>query len=499
MAKVNSVPRRAVRWNVALQIIAAFLIAGAVNFLSFNHYARWDFSRSQKFTLADQTKRLLRDLDNKPLHITVAFSPTSASLESQVAGDVQGLMKELVFSGRPNVQVEYVDTTRDATRARDLQARYKFSDAENVIILDYDGRVKFLPIADMAEFDMTPIQAGQPPVLTAFKGEQVMTNGLIALRNPERLAVYFLQGHGEPVLGSTGPISVFGDYFSKQNVKLSPVSLAGTDAIPKDSAALVIIAPQYDYSDIEIKILDAYWNAGGRLLVLLDPRARTPRLANFLGSKGIMPRDDRILRTIKLDPIHNTQGILRIVSGGFMDKNPVTRRLFGKEIVFPGESQSLFLDTKLAEESKIQVRPLIEAGELYWGETDYVTTPEKGVRYDEGHDTGYPVYVAASADRGGVADDRVQIESSKLVVVGSSEFALDTSMTRQSIGLDFLVSAMNWLLDRSQLTGVLPRNIKHFSLELTESQMSLLSVVIIVGIPAAAGFLGFVTWLRRRA
>ncbi len=95
MEKVNSVPRRAVRWNVALQIIAAFLIAGAVNFLSFNHYARWDFSRSQKFTLADQTKRLLRDLDNKPLHITVAFSPTSASLESQVAGDVQGLMKEL--------------------------------------------------------------------------------------------------------------------------------------------------------------------------------------------------------------------------------------------------------------------------------------------------------------------------------------------------------------------------------------------------------------------
>ncbi len=66
-----------------------------------------------------------------------------------------------------------------------------------------------------------------------------------------------------------------------------------------------------------------------------------------------------------------------------------------------------------------------------------MTDEKKGVRYDEGKDVGYPVYVAVAAARGGVDDDRVDVESSKLVVVGSSQFALDVALTQQPQALDF--------------------------------------------------------------
>ena len=192
-----SIPRKTIRLNVALQVLAMLVLLVAVNYFSFNHYARADFSRSQKFVLSDQTKRVLREL-KKPVQVTVFFSPTVLSPETALFPDVQNLLKELIFSGRNKIEVEYVDPTRNLSRARELQEQYKFSASENVLILDYDGRSKFVPVSEMADFDMSPVESGDPPRLLAFKGEQALTNGMIALISPERLKVYFLQGHGEP-------------------------------------------------------------------------------------------------------------------------------------------------------------------------------------------------------------------------------------------------------------------------------------------------------------
>ena len=184
------------------------VLLAAVNYFSFNHYARADFSRSQKFVLSEQTRRVLREL-KKPVRVIVFFSPTVLSPETALFSDVQNLLKELIFSGRNKIEVEYVDPTRNLSRARELQEQYKFSVSENVLILDYDGRSRFVLVSDMADFDMSPVESGDPPRLLAFKGEQALTNGMIALLSPERLKVYFLQGHGEPAVGERTPLSVF--------------------------------------------------------------------------------------------------------------------------------------------------------------------------------------------------------------------------------------------------------------------------------------------------
>jgi len=93
----------------------------------------------------------------------------------------------------------------------------------------------------------------------------------------------------------------------------------------------------------------------------------------------------------------------------------------------------------------------------------------------------------------------VQIESAKLVVVGSSQFALDASMRLPSTGLDFLSSSMNWLLDRTWSTGAVPKTITNFSIHLTEDQIGKLALITLAIIPGLAAFLGFVVWIRRRA
>lgn len=490
------IPRTAIRLHVAVQVLAAFVLLVAANYFSFTHFARGDFSRSQKFVLADQTRRVLREL-RKPVQVTVFFSRTQVTPESQLYPDVQNVLKELAFSARDKLAIEFVDPTRDLTRARELQARYKFSSAENVLILDYEGRVKFVPVADMADFDMNPVLSGDPPRLLAFKGEQAVVKALIALTRPETLKLYFLQGHGEPGVGPGSALAKFTEYVERQNVSVAPFSFASADHLPADTAGLVVMAPQNDLSEREALVLENYWNRDGRLLVLLDPNVNTPRLSALLEKAGIFPRDDRVLKILRNPLLANVTGIWRTVTGEFLPQSTITKRLAGVNLVLPGATQSLALDVKNSQANNVQLWPLIVAAEEFWGESEYVTDETKGVRYDEGRDAGYPVYVAAASARGGVSDDRVDVESAKMIVVGNCEFALDAVLTPP--GLDFLLSSVNWLLDRGKLTGVAPKTIQHFSLNLSDVQLRTLTFYIMIVMPGVAGLLGIIAWWRRRA
>jgi hypothetical protein len=486
------IPRKAIGLNVGLQVLAMLVLLVAANYFSFNHYARADFSRSQKFVLSDQTKRVLRGL-KKPVRITVFFSPTVLSPETALFNDVQNLLKELIFSGRTKIEVEYVDPTRNLSRARELQEQYKFSASENVLILDYDGRSKFVPVSEMADFGSNPVEGGESDRLLAFKGEQALTNGIMALISPEHLKVYFLQGHGEPPIGEKTPLSVFKDYVERQNASVAPLSFASLDTVPADCAALVIVAPQLDIEEREAMILEKYWKEKGRLFIFLDPKANTARLTSLLKQVGVTPLNNRVLRIVRL-PF--ATGILREVTGEFLPRNPITKRMAGINILLPGATQSLSIDGGQAQTAGVQVWPLIQASEEFWGETDYVTDEKRGVRYDEGKDAGQPVYVALAAARGGVKDERVEVESAKLIAVGSCEFVFDAALNHQ--GLDFLLSAMNWLLDRGQFTGVIPKTVKHFSLNLTDAQLRSIALYTMLVMPGFAALAGMIVWWRRR-
>ena len=489
---MNRIPRTGIRIGVGLQVVAMLALFAAANYLGFEYYARIDCSRSQKFALSPQTRRVIREF-KKPVNIIVISSPTFLSPVTQILGDVRNLLAEIQYSGRERIAIEFIDPTRDLARMRELQGKYKFTSADNLIILDCDGRSRFLNIGDMADFDMRPAAQGEAPRLMAFRGEQVLTGALIGLLRPESQVVYFLQGHGEPPLGSASPVTVLVDYIQKQNAKVDALSLASSDAVPADAAALVVLAPKFDLDERERAVLSAWLKLRGRLLVLLDPAAATPRLHSILASNGIVPQDDRVLRTVKL-PF--TTGILREVTGEILPTTEFTRRLEGTAVLFAGATQSLKLDQELAEKQKIRLRPLIQAAEEFWGETNYAPNQPKGVHYDDGIDHGQPLYVAASADRGGVDDDRVEVQTSRLIVVGSSQFAFDASATPQ--GMDFLLSSINSLLDRGKLSGVTAKSVTHFALNLTDEQLRRIALCTMVVLPGLCGLAGILVWWRRR-
>lgn len=484
--KTVRIKRFQISLNVLAQVLLIVFCLGAVNYYSFNHYKRWDCSRNQKYALSDQTRRLLANL-KKPVKAVVFFSSGS-----DIFSDLDQLLKEYQYASNKKIEVETVDTFRNITRARELQAKYKFGANENIVILDCDGHTKFVNASDMADYDTSGAMYGQPPILKDFKGEQALTSALIEITEEKQNKLYAVTGQGEREI--TGEdLRGIKTFIERENIKLDPLNLE--DEVPQDAKALLILGPRYDFSEREMKLLRNYWGKKGRLFILLDPSVSTPRLAAFLNEQGIKPQDDRILRTMKLGPI---TGLMRDVTGNFVEGNPITKRLKDVNGLFLGETQSLALDPQRAQAGNIRLLPLVKATEGYWGETDYNIQEGDPVYFDPKKDHGQPLVIVASVEKDGLADQRVQVDSSRMIVAGNCEFITNSAMSEANANLDFALSGINWLIDREELIGIAPKVNKTFSLNLTDDQISRIATLTVGGIPAIVALLGCAVWWKRR-
>src|SRR5947199_6760392 len=106
----------------------------------------------------------------------------------------------------------------------------------------------------------------------------------------------YVTGHKEPPLSvPTSPITVLKTFIENENIKFQELNLLDQPVIPADVNAVIILGPQYDFSDREMNVLRDFWDKQGRILLLIDPAANTPRLRAFLDELGVRVNDDRLM------------------------------------------------------------------------------------------------------------------------------------------------------------------------------------------------------------
>ena len=219
-----------------------------------------------------------------------------------------------------------------------------------------------------------------------------------------------------------------------------------------------------------------------------------PDFNAFLDQVGIKPDDDRILETVNLGPM---TGIVRDAAAEFVGNGPITKQLAGVSTIFPGSTQSLSLEPERGRVLNVKLEPLLQAAKGFWGEVDYKDLENTGAYYDKGKDKDAPLYIAASVEKGAVGDKRVQVGGARLIVVSNSTFIEANSLTEANA--TFFISCLNWLLEREQLIGIPPKQVKTFSLNLPEAQVETLFWMAVLAIPAFFGAIGVLVWWRRRA
>ena len=477
--------------NIVVQIVLILFLAAMVNSLAFKHYKRWDLSRDQKYALSDKTKRFLDTLKGR-MRITVFFSPSTP-----ITADVQNLLTEYQYAGKGKIDVEQIDPERNLSRAKELFDKYKVVTDESLLVLDYDGRNKTVKASEMADIDQSGMALGEGPRVAAFKGEQAITSAMIDLVEGKKKTLGYVTGHKEPALSApTTPISLMKTFIENENIKFQELNLLDQPAMPADVNAVMIVGPQYDFSDREMQVLRNFWDKQGRILVFVDPSANTPRLRAFLDELGIKVNDDRLMVFVRTGI--QELALTRDVQAHFLADSPITKRLADVRAIFVGGTASLTLDPNRGRAVNIRLEPLIQAEKGYFAEADYNSDNQVKLQADAQKAGDVPLTIAASAEKGGSADARVQVNSSRLVAVSNATFIQDSAIMQDQAALDFVSGAVNWLLSREQMIGIAPKIPKPLTFSLDPEALRRLRWILLVLIPLVPAAIGTVVWWQRR-
>jgi len=418
------------------------------------------------------------------------------------------LLTEYQYAAKGKIDIENIDPQRNLSRAKELFDKYKVVSDESLLVIDYAGRNKTVKASDMAEIDQSGMAMGEGPSVTAFKGEQAITSAMMDLVEGKKNTIGYVTGHKEPAIAEAppppalvmqqqpaGPISVLKTFIENENIKFQELNLFNEPQIPADIKTVMILGPQYDLSDRELKLLHDFWDKQGRILLLLDPSAKTPKLYAFLNELGVKVNDDRLMAFVRTGI--EELALVRDVQARFLGSSPVTKHLADVRAIFFGGTSSITVEPERVRAANIRLQPLIEAEKGYFAEKDYNTNDQAKLQADA-KKAGAALTIAAAVEKGGSGDERVQMNSARMVVVSNATFVQDNALTQDQQALDFVSASVNWLLSREQLIGIAPKVPKSLTFSLTENALRSLRWLVLVLMPLVFVVLGSAVWWKRR-
>jgi hypothetical protein len=225
---------------------------------------------------------------------------------------------------------------------------------------------------------------------------------------------------------------------------------------------------------------------------MLDPSGETPRLNAFLGLHGVVPRGDRVLYAESIGSGTRKEFSVQAV---FDNESSITRPIAASGTTLPGQSESLELrfDDEYLKNQNITVHPLIGATERYWGEKNYL----EDLPVADDDDTRKDIFLAASVERGTITDERLRVDSCRMVVIGNA--ALLDKQSALAVNRDFVAASLNWILNREKLIGITPKAKHNYRIQLTRRQSEIIFWGTTVVMPAIVLCFGLMVWATRRA
>jgi hypothetical protein len=480
--------------NIVVQLIVLVAMLFMVNYMSGKYFKRWSWIGKNHGELSEMTRSLLENLP-KPMKAIVFFSQAGEAEQ-----DAAAMLREYELhaqKGKNPFTIEEVDPEANFARARELSVKYRFGAIENVIILDYDGRSKFINTAELAEMEkreqMDEIQARMqgralpPPQMLAFKGEEVITNEILALTEPKQNKLYIINGHGEYDFNSRR-IETLKEYALRQNLLLANLTIADIETIPADANMVLVLGPKFDFSDRDLKVLTDYWERKGHIFMTVGKTGgKTPKLFSWIAARGVKPMDDYVLRIMKL----GDEGA-RAQSGGVISAapSPITAGLENVGMELLGATQSLQIDRAKEITDQLKITPLMVAPKGFWGDTEFTVDDEIVPQFDEKKDNSGQLTLAVQVEKGASADPNVKLETSRMVIVGNSDFVSDDGFRTDSKAIALASNAINWLLNREHLIKVPPKLKQRSTLTLPMEKLNNIRLWVVLYVPLAVGLFG---------
>jgi len=392
-------------------------------------------------------------------------------------------------SASRRVHVRTVDLEKNPIEAQQLVQKYGVTATGVVVASGNDKRV--INSNDLAEIDFRGQEAGGPPQMTGFKGEQLFTGAILQLSEGRKPKILFTTGHGEHALDDAGDHGFSGaqELLGRDNFELAEWASLGKPAVPEGTDLVVIAGPTGSFVQPELDALSGFLNNGGRMLVLLDPTLQGSGLVNtnleaWLARYGVKVGSDIVVDPSNPLPFFGPETIF-IKSYG---DHPVTRALAQGNVPV---LVSLARSAGAGNAPGIKVTELLRTTPEGWGETDLAHLDKVG---RDARDLAGPVPVGAVAESSATAPGRRPM---RLVVFGDSDFATNQLLHANNPNTVLLSNTLNWLVEREALLDIPAKKTEQVRLTLTRPEIRNI-YLLAAALPLLAIALGGAVFVRRR-
>jgi ABC-type uncharacterized transport system involved in gliding motility auxiliary subunit len=479
---VRNLGRRQMMYGGNTLVLGAAVLGmlGLANYFANKYSKRWDFTKSQRYSLSDPTKKLLRGLKDE---VRVLYFQRAA----EVGPGRDRLTQMQEYSSK--LKVEFVDPIATPAQAR----QYEVTSVPTLVLARGAKREKI-----------------------GNDSEQDVVNALVKVTRDAEKTVCFVTGEGERDLDDFGPrgLNGFKDALTKSQYQTKKLLLVREPKVPEDCSVLVLPGAEKDLEPQALDALRAYVQGGGRALFLLEPEFKepTPQLVALLREWNLEPGFDLVLDISLRNQLSNTGPETPLAENYPLhditkDFRPATAFHTARSVK-PGSGAN----------PSITAQSLVETSADSWADVDFRT--QSPLRYDDGKDQRGPISLGAVATISIAApspspaaaaspaalgatpapapspEDAPKKEG-RVVALGDADFASNGLLG--FIGnRDFAVNTVAWLAEDPDLISIRAKEPDDQRLFLTRGQQQFVALLALVLLPVAFVVWGGASWWRRR-
>jgi hypothetical protein len=477
LASFSPTVRRVISRRVILAALTAMVCVVLANLLALRYPAQIVLTQSADYSLSPLTKNVLGALTND-VRAVVLFDRQADLFEP-----VKNLLTEYERMS-PSLKLELIDLARNPARAEEVQQELKMpvNSPENRVIFAANNSAKAISESELSILDFSEFISTREARRTHFAGEQLFTSAIVAVTEGRQTKVGFITGHGEHKASDTGGqwgYSKFANILQLKGLLLQQIPLAGTNSIPADCRMLIIAGPRTPYSGGELAKLREFVDIGGSLFTLFNfyslqrPTGLEKFLADYDFEIGINQVSDSKNE-------QSGQGGLLLVDD--LGSHPITKPILGSrlQMLLP---RSVGLPEAENDESPT-VSILAHSSDA--GQAVGQIQGNKGSVEMEGK---IPLIAAKLHANDGQPPARI-------VVAGDSLF-LGNSAIEAGANRDFASLTINWLLEREHLLAIAPRTVTEYRINLSRTEMTSISWLLLLVLPGGTLGLGLLWWRRQ--
>ena len=449
---------------VAAILVAVNLVVGEIP----SQYTEIDASGQKLYTISDETKEMLHNLDED---VELYF----IAQDSNKDGTIEKLL-ERYEDGSSHIKVEQIDPVLHPN----FTDKYTSNDlSENSIIVVCGDKNKIVNYSSMYETQMSSY--GMSYETSGFDGEGQLTSAISYVTSDNLPVLYNIEGHGEAALSSS-----FEEAIEKANIDIQTLNLLSEGAVPDDADCILINAPTGDFSDDEKDAVIDYLENGGKALIFSDYSAEDQE--NF----------KEILRTYGVETVDGV--IFEGDSQHYLSQMPY--------YLIP-EIRSTDITSDISEKGTYVLVPVAQGIQTIDQYRDSLTIEsllsttsssyskvnmESSTLEKEEGDIDGPFDVAVSIQ------DEIDDDTTTQIVYFSSSYITEDQVNQMVSGgnIDLVIDSLNWMCDTEDSVSIPSKDLSVSYLTWTGHAAGSWSLILIAVLPGAILIFGVVVWLRRR-